>query len=212
MKTSSIPKIPAKISQFIEINSILSLATVINNKPYCSNCFYYFWKKEYTLIIKSFIETRHIREALVNPYVAGTIYYDSSKMDLVRGIQYTGLLYHIAGEQTKIVLLGPRPSGNCRPRSRERSSLGRRDCADFGACARARRLASTPCQHRPSRRGSSKDRKRTRQPYPSSPLGARRACARRSLGPRPRRPGGRALPPARGSGPCPRIARRGGPA
>lgn len=103
MKTSSIPKIPAKISQFIEINSILSLATVINNKPYCSNCFYYFWKKEYTLIIKSFIETRHIREALVNPYVAGTIYYDSSKMDLVRGIQFTGLLYHIAGEQTKIV-------------------------------------------------------------------------------------------------------------
>ena len=62
-----------KIATYISESKVFTLATCINNVPYCANCFYVFDEENKILIFLSSNSTRHVTEALANKKVAGTI-------------------------------------------------------------------------------------------------------------------------------------------
>ena len=79
-----------KIVKYISDNKVLTLATSINDVPYCANCFYVFDEEMKVLIFLSDNETRHISEAVKNKNIAGTINTDVVTVAKIQGIQFTG--------------------------------------------------------------------------------------------------------------------------
>ena len=80
------------IIEFIKKHHVLTLATSNNNEPYCANCFYAFLEDEIALVFTSDKETKHIIDALVQPYVAGSIVLETSIVGKIQGIQFNGIL------------------------------------------------------------------------------------------------------------------------
>lgn len=87
-----------KIITFLQENTTFTLATSFNNIPYCAPCFYVFDEAENLLIFKSKIETTHVRQALNNISVAGTILPDKLQMTKICGIQFSGIFISCANE------------------------------------------------------------------------------------------------------------------
>lgn len=81
-----------RITAFIEKNTCLSLATCENNTPYSASCFYAFMPEINSLAIKSKESTTHIRQALNNKLVSGTIHPDKLQLAKIQGIQFSGEL------------------------------------------------------------------------------------------------------------------------
>jgi uncharacterized protein YhbP (UPF0306 family) len=90
-----------KIIKYISDNKVITLATSINNQPYCAHCFYVFDETNNTLIFLSDKETRHISEALKNTNIAGTISTDVTTVAKIKGIQFTGEFINPTEEQEK---------------------------------------------------------------------------------------------------------------
>ncbi|HLG34588.1 MAG TPA: hypothetical protein VI757_06865 [Bacteroidia bacterium] len=86
-----IPVMDERIISFLHAHTNLTIAVSENNIPYCANCFYAYSEKENLLIFKSKLETNHIRIALNNYYVSGTIVPDSLDKTRIQGIQFTAL-------------------------------------------------------------------------------------------------------------------------
>lgn len=84
--------IDTKIFKFLDEHHVLNLATCRDNKPYCANCFYAFDKENFRFIIASDTKTNHIREALQNPQISGTIYLETKEIGKIQGLQFTGNL------------------------------------------------------------------------------------------------------------------------
>ena len=80
-----------KIVLFLKKSTNLTLATSINNIPYCANCFYAYDAERNLLIFKSDRETHHIEEALLNNKVAGTVLPDKLDSKKIKGIQFSGI-------------------------------------------------------------------------------------------------------------------------
>jgi hypothetical protein len=80
-----------QITAFLKKQTCLSLATSYAGTPHCASCFYVFWEEECSLVFKSDPVTRHIREALLNNQVAGTIVPDRLSPMSVQGIQFSGI-------------------------------------------------------------------------------------------------------------------------
>jgi uncharacterized protein YhbP (UPF0306 family) len=79
-----------KIIEYINKNKVLTIATSIDNQPYCAICFYVFDEENNVLIFLSDDVTRHISEALKNNLVAGTITTKVTTVAKIQGIQFTG--------------------------------------------------------------------------------------------------------------------------
>ena len=79
-----------KISTFIKEQKNLTFCTAVNNTPHCVNCFYAFIEESDILVFKSDRTTQHIKNALINHMVAGTIVPDIHQAGTIRGIQFTG--------------------------------------------------------------------------------------------------------------------------
>ena len=90
-----------RIVKFIESRHVLTLATSINDQPYCSSCFYAYHKEDNVLIFTSEEETRHSKEALINDKISGTIYLDTRIVGKIQGIQFTGVIAPATGEILK---------------------------------------------------------------------------------------------------------------
>ena len=88
-----------RIIAFFEGSSNMTLATSFENVPYCAHCFYAFDAKKGILVFKSAPDTNHIRQAVMNPMVAGTIAPDKLVKSAIRGIQFTGRFTAPEGEQ-----------------------------------------------------------------------------------------------------------------
>lgn len=90
-----------KIEAFIAKHHLLSLATSINNQPYCASCFYAFEKEPASLIIATDAKkTRHGKEALQNQHVAGVIALETNIVGKIQGVQFTGI-FQEANEREK---------------------------------------------------------------------------------------------------------------
>jgi hypothetical protein len=79
-----------RVVAFLKKNTNLTLATCINNKPYCAHCFYAFDEEKNLLVFKSSKETNHIREARENRNVAGSVAPDKLDVTKIQGIQFKG--------------------------------------------------------------------------------------------------------------------------
>ncbi len=90
--TQSQPLAPdLSIQKFLESQSVFTLATSINNTPYCASCFYAYIAELQLLVFKSDEDTKHIEDALQNSIVAGTVLADKLDKTKIRGVQFTGL-------------------------------------------------------------------------------------------------------------------------
>ena len=78
------------ISNYIQLNKVFTIATSVDNKPYCANCYYAYDKASKTLLFLSDQSTRHIKEAITNNKLAGTIQNGVTTVAKIQGIQFTG--------------------------------------------------------------------------------------------------------------------------
>lgn len=90
--------IDERIISFFKANTNLTLATCADNIPHCSNCFYAFDEERNYLVFKSNRETLHIKQALLNNNVAGTVAPDKLNPASIRGIQLGGKFSEPKGE------------------------------------------------------------------------------------------------------------------
>lgn len=96
---------PQKAFDFIQAAKVLTYCTSVDQQPHCAPCYYSFLKQgeDYFLLFKSSEDTQHIREALINPLVAGSI-LPNRKMEVSsnQGIQFKGLFIVDSEERAKL--------------------------------------------------------------------------------------------------------------
>lgn len=90
-----------KISNYLKQNKVLTLATSVNDKPYCAACFYAYDEKEQMLIFSSDNHTKHITDAIANTNVAGTINTEVTTIVKIQGVQFTGDFINPSEEEAK---------------------------------------------------------------------------------------------------------------
>ena len=88
------------ILEFLKKHHVLTLATAINNEPWCANCFYSFLKDEMQLVFTSDTKTKHIQDILQNATIAGSIVLETSVIGKIQGIQFTGVVTEASKELT----------------------------------------------------------------------------------------------------------------
>ncbi len=93
-----------KIISFLEKNHIFTLATSFNDAPYCAPLFYVFDKERMALIFASNPDTRHIAQALANPFASGAIYTQTLEVAKIQGLQFTGVVKEALKGQKAIYL------------------------------------------------------------------------------------------------------------
>ncbi len=82
-----------KIINFIKKHHVLTLATAVNEIPYCSNCFYVYLEKENMFVFTSDDDTKHIKDVTLNNYVGGSVVLETSIVGKIQGIQFNGKMY-----------------------------------------------------------------------------------------------------------------------
>jgi len=92
-----------RITDFIGEHHILTIAVVRDNLPWCATCYYTYIKEINRFVVTSDLETRHMRDVIEgnNYKVAGTIALETKIIGKIRGIQFSGLLKSIAGDDLK---------------------------------------------------------------------------------------------------------------
>lgn len=80
---------------------MLTLATSVNNVPYCASCFYAYNQDKNSFIFTSEHKTRHAQEMLANCNVAGTIALETSMIGKIRGIQICGVVNELKEKEFK---------------------------------------------------------------------------------------------------------------
>ena len=87
-----------RIVKFLHRHHVLTLATCRDNRPWCCQCFYVYVEKLCGLVFTSDATTRHITEALHQPYIAGSIALETAIVGKIQGIQFEGKLMEADGE------------------------------------------------------------------------------------------------------------------
>ncbi len=88
-----------KIVSFIKEHHLLTLATLCENNPQCSNLFYTYLKDENAFVVASDEKTEHIQNVLKRPQVAVSISLETTIIGKVQGLQIKGEMYK--AEDTK---------------------------------------------------------------------------------------------------------------
>jgi len=99
VKVMNIPD--KKFIEFIKEHHVLTLATSLNNIPYCANCFYVYLEEENMFVFTSDNETKHVQDVLINDYVGGSIVLETNIVGKIRGIQFNGRMFLPEGEIKK---------------------------------------------------------------------------------------------------------------
>ncbi len=79
-----------RIVRFLKKHHIMTLATSAGNMPWCANCFYVYMEDKNCFIFTSDNETKHIRDTVKNPYVAGSVVLETKNIGKIQGVQFTG--------------------------------------------------------------------------------------------------------------------------
>jgi len=90
-----------RMLKFISEHHILTLATSNNNQPYCSTCFYVFQEDKAMFVFTSDKTTKHIADIEKQPLVAGAIALETKVIGKIRGIQFTGIIKELEGDEMK---------------------------------------------------------------------------------------------------------------
>ncbi|MCD4679611.1 MAG: pyridoxamine 5'-phosphate oxidase family protein [Bacteroidales bacterium] len=87
--------------KFIQEHHILTIATSNNNNPYCATCFYIFLEDLNMFVFTSDENTKHINDIEKQKSVAGAIALETKIIGKIRGIQFTGIINKLKGEEQK---------------------------------------------------------------------------------------------------------------
>ena len=87
-----------RIIKFFNKHHVLTIATTVDNEPWCANCFYVYLEKENALVFTTDLSTRHGQEFLKNPLVAGSVVLETFITGRIRGIQFQGMISEPEGE------------------------------------------------------------------------------------------------------------------
>jgi len=90
------------IIAFLKRHHILNLAVRHEEELHAATCFYRFDSKAEALLFASHFDTLHIRMALENPHVAGTIHHCSEDVTKIRGVQFRGILMEADERQRRL--------------------------------------------------------------------------------------------------------------
>lgn len=91
--------IDRRIVKFFRRHHVLTIATTVNNEPWCANCFYVYLEDENALVFTTDSDTRHGREFLANPSVAGSVVLETMITGKIRGIQFQGIVSELKGDR-----------------------------------------------------------------------------------------------------------------
>ena len=92
-----------KVIDFFNEHHVLTLATSVDNKVYCANCFYTYLADKNTFVFSSDIDTKHISNVLLNNNVAASIVLETKTIGKIQGAQITGKLIEAKGDELKMV-------------------------------------------------------------------------------------------------------------
>jgi uncharacterized protein YhbP (UPF0306 family) len=90
--------IDSRIVKFFRRHHVLTIATTINNEPWCANCFYVYLEEENALVFTTDTDTRHGQEFVKNPVVAGSVVLETMIIGKIRGVQFQGIVSESDGE------------------------------------------------------------------------------------------------------------------
>jgi uncharacterized protein YhbP (UPF0306 family) len=90
--------VDSKIIKFFRKHNVLTIATTVENEPWCANCFYVYLEEENSLVFTTDNDTRHGKEFVKNPLVAGSVVLETMVIDKIRGIQFQGIVSEPEGE------------------------------------------------------------------------------------------------------------------
>jgi len=90
--------VDARIIKFFRKHHVLTIATSVDNEPWCANCFYVYLEEENALVFTTDLKTRHGKEFLKNLLVAGSVFLETSIIGKIRGIQLQGTVSEPTGE------------------------------------------------------------------------------------------------------------------
>lgn len=79
-----------RIWSFVKSQTVLNFATSENDIPWCASCYYALEKEFKLLVFKTDMDSRHMKEAMKQLWVAGTVLPDKQKKGIVIGIQFQG--------------------------------------------------------------------------------------------------------------------------
>ena len=98
MPVNETPDMPEQIVAFLNDASVVTIATSIDNHPYCAACYFSYVPEAQLLAFKSDSDTKHIEDALHNNLVAGSILPDKIVKAMPKGVQFTGVFYKAEGD------------------------------------------------------------------------------------------------------------------
>ena len=87
-----------RIIKFFRRHHVLTIATAVGDESWCANCFYTYLEEENSLVFTTDPDTRHGKEFLVNPVVAGSVVLETMVIGKIRGIQFQGTISEPEGE------------------------------------------------------------------------------------------------------------------
>ena len=87
-----------RIIKFFRKHHVLTIATTVENEPWCANCFYVYLEEENTLVFTTDADTRHGKEFVKNPLVAGSVVLETMIIGKIRGIQFQGMISEPEGD------------------------------------------------------------------------------------------------------------------
>jgi uncharacterized protein YhbP (UPF0306 family) len=90
--------VDGRIVRFLKKHHVLTLATAVDNMPYCANLFYAWLEPEQAFVFTSSPDTKHAADALINSDVAGSVVLETRIVGNVQGVQFRGRMYRPAGE------------------------------------------------------------------------------------------------------------------
>jgi uncharacterized protein len=92
-----------RILKFINEHHVLTLAVVNKNLPWCASCFYVYLPERNLFVFTSDPDTRHISDVIQsnNYQVAGAIALETRITGKIRGIQFSGTIRELGGEELK---------------------------------------------------------------------------------------------------------------
>jgi uncharacterized protein YhbP (UPF0306 family) len=90
--------VDSRFIKFFRKHHVLTIATTVENEPWCANCFYVYLEEENALIFTTDADTRHGKEFSKNPLVAGSVVLETLVIGRIRGIQFQGMVSEPEGE------------------------------------------------------------------------------------------------------------------
>jgi uncharacterized protein YhbP (UPF0306 family) len=81
-----------RIVDFINKHHVFTLATCVEDNPWCANCFYVYLEDENCFVFTSDDATKHVQDVIINSKVAGSVVLETSIVGKIQGIQFRGIM------------------------------------------------------------------------------------------------------------------------